>query len=62
MVNIRGTNIHSGFEFKPGTKILDLNSKNALQNSLSEIKYIKINELSMVSSHLWTDIATRLCL
>ena len=57
-----GTTIHSGLEIKPGTKLLDLNDKckAALRNRLSEVKLLIIEELSMVSSDLWTDIDSRL--
>ena len=57
-VDIHGTNIHFGLGIKPGTKLLGLNgkSKAALRNSLSEIKYLIIDELSMVLSDLWRDI------
>ena len=61
-VNIGGTTIHSGLGIKPGIKLLGLNdkSKAALRNRLSEVKVLIIDELSMVSSDLWTDIDTRL--
>ena len=51
-VNIGGTTIHSGLGIKPGIKLLDLNdkSKAALRNKLSEVKFLIIDELSMVSS------------
>ena len=57
-VNIVGTIISSGLRIKPGIKPLCLNekSKAALRNSLSEVKFLIIDELSMVSSDLWTDI------
>ena len=60
--NIDGTTIHSGLEIKPGTKLLGLNdkSKAALRNRLSEVKFLIINVLSMVSNNLWTDIDSRL--
>ena len=61
-VNMGGTTIHSGIGIKPGINLLDLNekSKAALRNSLSEVKLLIIDELSMVSSDLWTDIDSRL--
>ena len=61
-VNIVGTIIHSGLRIKPGIKQLCLNdkSKAALRNRLSEVKFLIIDELSMVSSDLWTDIDWRL--
>ena len=57
-----GTTIHSGLEIKPGTKLLGLNykCKAALRNRLSKVKLLIIEELSMVSSDLWTDIDSRL--
>ena len=62
VVNIGGTTIHSGLEIKPGTKLLGLNDKSetALRNRLSGMKLLIIDELSMVSSDLWTDIESRL--
>ena len=61
-INIGGTAIHSSLGTKPGTKLLDLNdkSKAALRNRLSEMKLLIIEELSTVSSDLWTDIDSRL--
>ena len=61
-VNIGGTTIHSGLAIKPGTKLLGLKdkSKAALRNRLSEVKLLMLDELSMVSSDLWTDIDSRL--
>ena len=62
MVNIGGSTIHSGLGIKLGTKLLGLNdkSKAALRNRLSEVKFLFIDEISMVSSELWTDIDSRL--
>ena len=61
-VNIDWTTIHSGLGIKPGPKLLGLNdkSKAALRNSLSEVKLLIIDEISIVSSDLWTDINSRL--
>ena len=61
-VNIGGTTIHSGLRIKPGTNLFGLNdkSKAALRNRLSEVKFLITDELSMVSSDLWTDIDSRL--
>ena len=61
-VNIGGTTIHSGLGNKPGTKLFGLNikSKISLRNRLPEVKLSIIDELSMVSSDLWTDIDSRL--
>ena len=61
-VNIGGTTIHSGLGIKPGAKLLGLNdkSKATLRNRLSEVKFLIIVELSMVSSDLWTDIDSQL--
>ena len=58
VVNIGRPTIHSGLRIKPRTKLLDLNdkSKAALRNRLSEKKFLIIDELSVVSSDLWTDI------
>ena len=58
VVNIGGPTIHSGLRIKPRAKLLDLNdkSKAALRNRLSEKKFLIIDELSVVSSDLWTDI------
>ena len=62
VVNIGGTTIHSGLGIKPGIKLVGLNdkSKTALRNKLSEVKFLIIDELSMVSSNLWIDINSRL--
>ena len=56
--NIGGTTIHSGLGIKPGIRLLGLNekSKAALRNKLSEVKFLIIDELSMVSSDFWIDI------
>ena len=61
-VDIVGTIIRSGLEIKPGIKLLGLNDKSeaALRNRLSELKSLIIDELSMVSIDLWTDIDSRL--
>ena len=61
-VNLGGTTIHSGLGIKPGTKLLGLNDKSraSLGNKLSEVKLLIIDELSMVSSDLWTGIDSRL--
>ena len=61
-VNIGGITIHSGLRIKPGIKLLGLNDKSkvALRNKLSEVKFVIIDELSMVSSNLWIDINSRL--
>ena len=61
-VNIGRTTIHSGLGIKPGTKLLGLNdkSKAGLGNRLSEVKILIMDELSMVSNGLWTDIDSRL--
>ena len=61
-VNIGEITIHSGLGIKPGIKLLGLNdkSKAALRNKLSEVKFVIIDELSMVSSNLWIDINSRL--
>ena len=61
-VNIGGTAIHSDLAIKPGTKLFGLNGKSkvTLRNRLSEMKFLIIDELSMVSSDLSTDIDSRL--
>ena len=61
-VNIGATTIHSGLGIKPGIKLLGLNdkSKSALRNKLSEVKFLIIDKLFMVSSDLWNDINSRL--
>ena len=60
-VNIGGTTIHSGIGIKPGAKLLGLNdkSKAALRNRLPEVKFLIIDQLSMVLSDLWRDIDSR---
>ena len=61
-VNISGTTIHSVLGIKLRTKLLGLNGKfnAALRNRLSEVKLLIIDELSMASSDLWTDIDSKL--
>ena len=61
-VPIGETTIHSGLGIKSGTKLLGLNenSKATLRNRLPEVKFLIIDELSMVSSDLWTNIDSRL--
>ena len=61
-VNIGATTIHSGLGIKPGIKLLGLNdkSKSALRNKLSEVKFLIIDKLFMISSDLWNDINSRL--
>ena len=51
-VNISRITIHSGLGIKPGAKLLGLNdkSKAALRNRLSVLKFLIIDELSMVSA------------
>ena len=58
VVNIGGPTIHSGLRIKPRTKLLGLNdkSKAALRNRLLKKKFLVTDELSVVSSDLWTDI------
>ena len=58
VVSIGGSTFQSGLGIKPGIKLLDLNAKSkaALRNRLSEVKFLIIDELSMVWSSLWTDI------
>ena len=61
-VNTDGTTIHSGLGIKPEITLLGLNQKStaALRNRLSDVKFLIIDELSMVSSDLWADIDSRL--
>ena len=61
-VNAVGTAIHSGLETKLGTRLLWLIDmfKVALRYRLLLVKFLNIDELSMVSSDLWTDIDSRL--
>ena len=58
----RWNHLHFGLVIKPGTKLLGLNykSKAVLRKRLSEVKLFIIDQLSMVSSDLWTDIDSRL--
>ena len=60
--NIRGTTIYSGLETKLGIRLLSLNdkSKAALKNSLSEVKFLIIDKLSMVPIALRTNIDSKL--
>ena len=61
-VNAGGTTTHSGLDIKPGIRLFGLNnkSKTALRNKLSEVKFLIIDELSMVSSNLWVYSNSRL--
>lgn len=61
-VSTGGNTIHYGLGIKPGTKLFGLNkiSKAALGNRLSEVICLIIDELSKLSSDLWTDIESRL--
>ena len=61
-VNIGGTTIHSCLGIDSGTKLLGLHNKYkiALRKGLSKVKCLIIDELSLVSSDLWTDIDSRL--
>ena len=60
--NIGGTAIHSALEIKPEAKLSGFSDKaNAsLRNELSEVKLLMIDEISLVSGDLWTDIDARL--
>ena len=60
-VNIPRTTTHSRLGIKPDKKLLGINdkSKATLRNRLSEVKFLIIGELSIVSSDLWTDIDSR---
>ena len=57
-VNIGGVTFHSGLEIKNGINLLGLNDKSKadLRNRLSEVKFLLTDELSMISSDLWTHI------
>ena len=59
-VNIGRTTIHYGFGINPVTNVLIDKSKATLRNRLTEVKLLIIDELSMESSDLWTDISSRL--
>ena len=61
-VNIGGTTIHSALGIRPGAKLNGLSekAKASLRNKLSEVKLIMLDEVSMVSSDLWTDFDARL--
>ena len=61
-VNIGGIVIHSGLGIKAGIKLLGLNDKSkiTLRNRLSEVEVLIKDELSIISSNLWTDIDSRL--
>ena len=61
-VNIGATTIHYGLGIKLGIKLLGFNdkAKAALRNMLSKVKFLIIDELSMVSSDLCTVIDSRL--
>ena len=64
-VNIDGTTIHSSLGIKTGTKLLGLKFKGdkfkvVLRNRLSQVKFLIMDEHSMVSSYLRTHINSRL--
>lgn len=61
-VNIGGTTIHSALSIKPEVKLLHLSDKLkvSFKNQLSEVKLLTINDISMVSNDLWTDMNIRL--
>ena len=52
------TTLHSGLAVKPGPTLLRLNdkSKAAVIFTLSEVRFLIIDDLFMVKSDLWTDI------
>ena len=55
-VNIGWKTIHLALRIKPGAKLLGCSdkSKTSLRNEVSEVKLIMIDEISMISSELWT--------
>ena len=52
VININGTTIHTALRINVGTKMLSLNDhqKATLRKKLSEVRFIMIDEISMVSS------------
>ena len=55
-VRIGWKTIHLVLRIKPGAKLLGCSgkSKASLRNEVSEVKLIMIDEISMISSELWT--------
>ena len=53
---------YSGLGIKPGTKALGLNNKfkAALRGSQTEVKFLIIDEVFVLSSDIWIDIDSRL--
>ena len=61
-INIDGTTIHTALRINIGHKLYPLNDRQRgiLRNNLSEIKFIIIDEISMVSSVLFYQVYQRL--
>ena len=61
-INIDGTTIHTALGINVGHKLYPLNDRQGgtLRNKLSEIKFIIIDEISMVSSVLFYQVHQRL--
>ena len=61
-INIDGTKIHTALGINVGHKLYPLNDcqRGILRNNLSEIKFIIIDEISMVSSVLFYQVYQRL--
>ena len=61
-INIDGTTIHTALGINVGHKLYPLNDRQCgiLRNKLSEIKFIIIDEISMVSSVLFYQVHQRL--
>ena len=61
-INIDGTKIHTALGINVGHKLYPLNDcqRGILRNKLSEIKFIIIDEISMVSSVLFYQVHQRL--
>ena len=60
-INLGATTIPSGLRIKPGTKLLGLDDKYkaSLKDRLSDVGFLVIDELCMVSSDLGTAIDLR---
>ena len=61
-VQTGGATVHAALGNKPGAKLSGLSdkAKASLRNELSEVKFLMIDKILMVSSDLWTEIDTRL--
>ena len=62
-INIDGTTIHTGLSMRPSSTYMSLSDKqrSSIRNKLMHVKFIIIDEISMVSPKLLLNIHRRLC-